>query len=730
MNQRNRKLLFILFGLLMFLPVAVWAAQKMGGGFNAYPQQPSYFSFVWYIFKERIGQLLLSALFGGIIGAFFSQKLRKFRKRFFIVLFVLGAAIGILLNAWLGNITFFFLGAGAAYYLLREAVKAVAKAKKKKLSTYGTAEWANLEHLTENELIGKEGFVLGAYVENNASYPLHYKKDRHLLTVAPTRSGKGVSSIIPNLLTYEGSVIVIDPKGENALITAARRGAGDPDRNIPGMGQKVHVVDPWGITGLPASRFNPFDWLDPDDPDINENAMMLADSIVVPREGSLEAFWDEESKALLMGFLLHVAIDYDEQQNRNLGRVRDIICMGSSDLTVILNHMMSSPNSIVSSTATRTTAKEERLKSNVLASLQAHTHFLDSPRIRESLSKSDFKFEDLKTSKMTVYLVLPADRLQTFGRWLRLLIQQALTVNARNIELKPDKPVLFLLDEMAALGRLTMVEQAYSLMAGFGMQLWGIIQDLSQLERIYGKGWETFIGNSGVLQYFGSRDNKTAGYFSKLCGVTTVEKTSFANSIAKAISQGWSSSSTAGSSTSGSSTSISDTTTESNTTDVVQRHLAYPDELMVLREDKQLVLIENFNPIPAKKDPWFNDDELNKLGIDLQKMDTNILRPAAIKPSLQPAFSAREFMKSVVLKEETYEKMKGFAAGFDIHKIEQEWRNLLIKKNRKTRNPDNDFISYCNWIISNYKKLQIDVAEDVETTDDNGDDENSDLLRF
>ena len=113
------------------------------------------------------------------------------------------------------------------------------------------------------------------------------------------------------------------------------------------------------------------------------------------------------------------------------------------------------PHPVVHTTAARTISKDQKLRSNVLASLQSHTHFLDSPAIRANLSASDFKFEDLKTTKMTVYLVLPADRLDTFGRWLRLLVQQALTVNARNIEDMPDKPILFLLDEMAALGRLS-----------------------------------------------------------------------------------------------------------------------------------------------------------------------------------------------------------------------------------------------------------------------------------
>lgn len=589
----------------------------------------------WYY--DIWAQHLLYALGGVIVGAFFSQKMQKFRFQLFILLVVLGAVYAFFENFILGNIISFIVGASVAFSLLREAIGAFWK-RRKKPTTFGSAEWADWEHLHNNKLIGKTGFSLGVFFKGGISHPIHYTGDRHLLTVAPTRSGKGVSSIVPNLLTYEGSAIIIDPKGENAKITALRRGAGNEALNIPGMGQKVHVIDPWGITGLPCSCFNPLDWLRPNDPDINENAMMLADSIIVPSESTGDSkFWDEEAKALLMGFLLHVALDESEQQNRNLGRVRDIICMGTGRQNDIFDIMEESSNPIVRSTAARTTSKEEKLRSNVIASLQAHTHFLDSPRIRASLKKSDFRFENLKTSKMTVYLVLPADRLETFGRWLRLLVQQALTVNARNIELKPDKPVLFLLDEMASLGRLTMVEQAYSLMAGFGMQLWGIIQDLSQLDRIYGKGWETFIGNSGVLQYFGSRDHKTAEYFSKLCGVTTVEK----ESIARALGRSWSESSTSspqgGSFTSGSGGSSTDTTSDTTTTDVVQRHLAFPDELMVLREQRELVLIENFNPIPARKVLWFEDEILKPLGVNLHKKPITPAAMPAAEASPAPA---------------------------------------------------------------------------------------------
>ena len=511
--KKDHHVFLVKTGLILFLllfitniPLLVQAASY--GSYGARD-----FSLPWYM--NRFVQHIIAALLGLILGALFSDKLRQFRKFLFIFSIIILLILGVVASPYLGNIAFFVTGSALAYYFLRIPRKIKAKTKP---TTFGSAEWATYEHLLENHLIGEEGFSLGSFLNNGVRRPLHYTGNRHLLTVAPTRSGKGVSSIIPNLLTYEGSALVIDPKGENAIITAARRGNGDKMCNIQGLGQKVHVVDPWGITGLPSSRFNPLDWLDPEDVDINENAMILADSIITPRSGDSDHFWDEEAKALLMGFLLHVATDEKEKNKRNLGRVREMISLGSTDLNDLLEEMTLSSNPIVKSAGVRTFSKEERLKSSVLASLQAHTHFLDSPRIQESLSFSDFKFEDLKTSLMTVYLVLPADRLETFGRWLRLMIQQSLTVNARNIEKKPEKPILFLLDEMAALGRLTMVEQAYSLMAGFGVQLWGIVQDLGQLERIYGKGWQTFIGNSGVWQYFGSRDHQTADYFSKLCG--------------------------------------------------------------------------------------------------------------------------------------------------------------------------------------------------------------------
>lgn len=546
---------------------------------------------------HRLGLVVGGSLGGFLLGWFFSKERLKLKAALigtvtgfllFLVIFDQGALgwSAATLGAWFG----FFAGLG---YWARNFIQRLGQTP----TTFGSAVWASFKEMFTKGVITLEGFLLG-YVPDasGAMQPLSYIGVRHLLTIAPNRSGKGISAIIPNLLRYLGSVLVIDPKGENAMITAKCRAA---------LGQAVHVVDPWGITGMAVSCFNPLDWLIPGDIDIADNAMLLADAIIMYSGGD-ERFWDEEAKALLLGVILYVALSKSEAKNRNLGRVRDLLLLDGDELNTLFKNMLKIPHRAVRSAGARCLQKEEKLLSNVMASVQAQTHFLDSERLRDSLATSNFKFEDLKTTSMSVYLVLPADKLESHGRWLRLLIQQALTVNARNIEQKSKKPVLFLLDEMPALGKLTMLEQAFGLMAGFGIQIWGICQDLSQLKRIYGDGWETFISNAGMIQYFGSRDNLTAEYFSKLCGVTTVWDWSTALARAVGVSRG-------------KDTSHSETTTNTDTASAKQRKLAYPDELMRMDDTRQLVFIENMNPIMGTKRPWFKDDELKSLGVNLHE---------------------------------------------------------------------------------------------------------------
>lgn len=482
-------------------------------------------------------------------------------------------------------------------------------------NVFGSSRWATLDDLKHWSLLGKredgDGLFLGEAL-GESSEAVIYRGDMHALTVAPTRTGKGATAIIPNLLRSRGSILVIDPKGENARRSAAKRKA---------MGQRVHIIDPWGIASEPdqygegadpslRAQFNPLDALDPDDPDLASDAMMLAESLVLASDkDQKDPFWSDEAKALLYGFILHVITAPEEEGNRNLGRVRDILCLPpagtepdaplAGTMDEVLMHMAASDHPLVRSSAFRLAQKAEKERAGVISSAQSNTHFLDSPLIRESLSTSDLRFADLKTASegATVYLVLPLDRLTTFNRWLRLLITSAL-IDLTRTPANPDsqEPVRVILDEFAALDRLKAVETAYGTMAGLGVQLWVITQDLAQLMRLYGdKAWQTFVSNSGVLQYFGSRDYETAKYAEHLTGMTTLKK----RSISFGTSSSGTSSAQGASSTSGSSENIS--------YDDVQRPLAYADEMMTLHRDLQVLFIENRYPILARKHWWFRE---------------------------------------------------------------------------------------------------------------------------
>jgi type IV secretion system protein VirD4 len=155
------------------------------------------------------------------------------------------------------------------------------------------------------------------------------------------------------------------------------------------------------------------------------------------------------------------------------------------------------------------------------------------------------------------------------------------------------------------LEKLDIVETAFGTMAGLGVQLWIVTQDLGQLMRLYGdKSWQTFVSNAGVFQYFGSRDYETAQYAEHLCGIMTMKK----RSLAFGKTWGTSSSSGPGGGTSGSSSGGS----ESVTIDDVARPLAYADQMMTLHENKQVLFIENRYPIMARKWWWFKSRKEKK----------------------------------------------------------------------------------------------------------------------
>ena len=412
---------------------------------------------------------------------------------------------------------------------------------------------------------------------------LRYDGPAHLITIAPTRSGKGVGTIIPNLLTANRSVVCIDPKGENAHVTLRAREAFGP----------VHCLDPFGISGRPTARYNPLDRLDADSLDLAEDAMTLADALVFD-ENETEAHWNEEAKALISGIILYV-VCHDDAAHRNLTSVRDYLTLAPDDFAALLTVMQASNGAggLIARAANRYLSKSHREAAGVLSGAQRHTHFLDSPRIAQVVNGSDFAFADLKDIVATVFLILPPDRLDTYSRWLRLLVAQGIGEMARS-SAKSSRPVLFLLDEFAALGRLQPVERAMGLMAGYGLQLWPILQDIHQLRSLYGTNAGTFLSNAGVLQAFGVNDYDTADMLSKTMGRETITYETGGQSERDVI--------------------VKDPERSvSKTQHLATRNLMDPNEIMKLAPDTLLLMRVGENPLIVKKLRYYADKEFAEL---------------------------------------------------------------------------------------------------------------------
>jgi len=389
------------------------------------------------------------------------------------------------------------------------------------------------------------GAVGGASVDGTGEWhiaggrPLGIGDDRHVVLCAGSRAGKGRSCLIPTLLEYGGSVLALDPKGELANVTARRRAA---------LGQRVCILDPFGVTatrldGL-KTGFNPLRLLTPNSPTLIADAGLVADAIVI---GSAQAdpHWDESARNLIEGIILHVATYPKYESERTLVTVRELLKRAFDKVNDLPEGFEGEPppqvrtefvhnaglmaesnpglSAALEGAARDFYDKADRERASVLSVALRNTKFLDYPELRSSLSAHGFDLADLKTAKggLTVYLCLPAGRMATCNRWFRLFVNLMLEAMERERS-KPKIPVLAVLEEFHVLGYMQQIEVAAGLAAGFGMKLLIVLQDLTQLKRHYKDGWETFLGNAGMMIFFGNNDMTTLDYISKRCGQTSL----------------------------------------------------------------------------------------------------------------------------------------------------------------------------------------------------------------
>nr|WP_052700838.1 type IV secretory system conjugative DNA transfer family protein [Methylocucumis oryzae] len=394
----------------------------------------------------------------------------------------------------------------------------------------GAADIATLEEVGESGLLTGAGIPIGYEIDFLAwkksgveSFPdsairwAHYAGENHLFTVGKPGSGKGTTVIVPALLTFGGSCIVIDPKGQNAAITARARGL---------LGHKVFILNPYNVLAdhlngkgahvVNRAGFNPLDRIKPESDSFVADVRSLAQALIVD-SGNGDSHWPDAARELVAALIMHICLTALPER-RNLGEVRALLSSEASEnqedvkevmpspWELLIDEMMESPFQPLRQKAAQFAHLTKEVQS-IISTARTQLAFLDDPAICAALAKSDFSFADLKREKITVYLVLPFKQLEAQGRWLRLLITAA--IEELTEEPRPnDGRVLFILDEFAQLGRLPAIERALALVRGYGVQLWPFVQDLPQLKSIYSERWASFLSSAGVVQFFdGKRQN-------------------------------------------------------------------------------------------------------------------------------------------------------------------------------------------------------------------------------
>ncbi|MGH6834135.1 MAG: conjugal transfer protein TraG [Methylocella sp.] len=449
----------------------------------------------------------------------------------------------------------------------------------KNVVTYGSARWATGKEIQAAGLLGPDGVVLGRW---GRAY-LRHNGPEHVLCFAPTRSGKGVGLVIPTLLTWPGSVIVHDIKGENWTLTAGWRCR---------FG-RVLLFDP---TNPESSAYNPLLEVRRGDAEVRD-VQNIADILVDP-EGALERrnHWEKTSHSLLAGAILHVLY---AEPDKTLAGVANFLSDPRRAIETTLHAMMTThhlgdrPHPVVASAARELLNKSENERSGVLSTAMSFLGLYRDPVVAKVTSRCDWRIADLveDARPAALYLVVPPSDISRTKPLVRLILNQIGRRLTEELQAKsPRHRVLLMLDEFPALGRLDFFESALAFMAGYGLKSFLIAQSLNQIEKAYGVN-NAILDNCHVRVAFATNDERTAKRVSDALGTAT-EMRAMRNYAGHRLSP-W----------------LGHLMVSRQET---ARPLLTPGEVMQLPPADELVLVSGGPPIRAKKARYYDDRQLQE----------------------------------------------------------------------------------------------------------------------
>jgi type IV secretion system protein VirD4 len=469
-----------------------------------------------------------------------------------------------------------------------------------KNNAYGSAQWQTIWKPFRRGLLEERGLRVGEWTGQLGVY----YDATHAITFGHSGSGKGVSAILPNLLSYPW-FFVLDPGGENTAVAVKhwrKRGYAFACINVFGM----HGEAPWS---LPAHGFNPLDFLDVKSGTFAADALVFAE-MLTPRTGNENgnsAYFKDTSETAKQAFIVHV-MTTEPKARQNIATLYEYVNRDANGWKALLTAMRDNPaaGGLVRDMAHRLgrIAKESPGEfSAIRSTIQQDLAFLADPLVREKFSRSDVDFSVIKGHKAgqsggIISVILPLEYMESHAAIPRLALACAILEMQRK-PLAREK-VVFLIDEAATLGKVKRFPGWLATLRKYRVVLWSIWQNIGQLSDLYGKGWQTLVANCAMVQILGVSDLETAEHTEKLLGKCTIP-------IATTNSRG--------------ERSVSQTA----------RPLLMQDELRRLEEDRQIVFIGNLQPMKLKKtaywqrpdlagryhrNPYFDDDAPGVSGAD------------------------------------------------------------------------------------------------------------------
>ena len=396
-------------------------------------------------------------------------------------------------------------------------IGAVVRARPRPL--HGRARFATDREIQRADLRAKTGILLGRKGGQLMTFP----GSEHVVVYAPTRSGKGVAVVIPNLLNWPGSVVVLDIKKENFLRTAGFRAA---------HGQEVFILDPLDADGRTA-RYNPLTYVRRNPIDLYDDLQRVA-AMLYPASVQEDPFWAKSARAAFVGIGGFIA--ETEGLPFTVGEIlRQLTAEADPKkrFTEIIKKRKDgdAPLSISCVTALNDfLATSDNTFSSIRKSVTASLEIWLNPRIDLATADSDFDLRQLGKRPMSIYLAVTPDNLARLAPLLNLFFQQVIDLHTRELpksavhERDPARQLLLLLDEFPALGNVAVLANAVPFLAGYGIRLLTILQSPSQLRAIYGPDvTRTLMTNHAVEIVFRPKEQDVAEELSRRFGVDTVE---------------------------------------------------------------------------------------------------------------------------------------------------------------------------------------------------------------